>query len=427
MSTITQIHARQILDSRGNPTLEVDVRLKSGANGRFGVPSGASTGEHEACELRDADAKKYLGKGVLCAVANVREVLAPQLLGDWNQEALDQRLKQLDGTAQKSRLGANALLGVSMAFAHACAQEQGVGLFRFLGGDEAVVMPVPLMNVLNGGQHADNNLDIQEFMIVPYGAPSFSEALRYGTEIFHHLKAILKSKGLATSVGDEGGFAPSLPSDEHALELLESAIVKAGFRLKEDVGIALDVAASGLFDPSTKRYNLGVHRGLDATGMVELFGRLSRQFAICSIEDALDENDWEGFAWLTKELGGKVQIVGDDLFVTNPALLERGIKQSVANAILIKPNQIGTLSETVQTIRLAQKAQYGVILSHRSGETEDTTIADLAVAFRAGQIKTGSLSRSDRVAKYNQLLRIEENLAQRAVFLGRKTYQMLGW
>jgi enolase len=417
MSGIAQVHARQIMDSRGNPALEVDVRLTSGAFGRAAVPSGASTGEHEAVELRDGNPVLYLGKGVLRAVANVDGEIAEALAG---VEAADQRevdriLVELDGTATKSRLGANAILGCSLASARAAAAEAGEPLYRWLGGSDARVLPVPLMNVVNGGAHAQNRLDLQEFMVVPAGAERFGDALRIGAEVFHHLKAVLHERGLATGVGDEGGFAPDLESTEEAIEAILDAAERAGHR--ERVAIALDPAASEVFEDGV--YELpGEGRSLDPAGMIDFYRSLAGRYPLVSIEDGLDENSWDDWRILTETLGDRVQLVGDDLFVTNVDFLRRGIDAGVANAILVKVNQIGTLSESLDVVELARGAGYATVISHRSGETEDTTIADLAVAVNAGQIKTGAPSRTDRVAKYNQLLRIEEELGDEAVYPG---------
>ncbi|AWP23674.1 phosphopyruvate hydratase [Acidiferrobacter sp. SPIII_3] len=409
MSKIADIRAREILDSRGNPTVEVDVTLDSGAAGRASVPSGASTGVREAFELRDGDKRRFRGLGVQKACASVNETLKRALVGvDAVQAAVDERMIAEDGTEDKSRLGANGILAVSLALARALAAEAGVPLYRYLGGRGPFVLPVPLMNIVNGGAHADNNLDFQEFMIVPFGAARFSEALRWGAEIFHTLKGLLKARGLATAVGDEGGFAPDLGTNEEALGLIREAIMAAGYTPGQQVGIALDAAVSGLVDEQGSYVLAGEGRTLDADALTRLYEGWMARYPIVSIEDGMGEEDWAGWKGLTQRLGGRVQLVGDDLFVTNSAILERGIDQGVANAILIKPNQIGTLTETLKTIRRAQAAGYGVILSHRSGETEDTAIADIAVATGAGQIKTGSLSRSERMAKYNQLLRIEE-------------------
>jgi enolase len=417
VSAIAHVHGRQILDSRGNPTVEVDIRLDSGAFGRAAVPSGASTGEHEAVELRDGDAKAFLGKGVLRAVANVNGELAEALAGvdAADQRALDGLLVELDGTPNKSRLGANAILGCSLAAAKAAAADASLPLYRWIGGPDARTLPVPLMNVINGGVHAQNRLDLQEFMVVPAGAESFSEALRLGAEVFHHLKAVLHERGLATGVGDEGGFAPDLESTEAAIEAILEAAERAGHRA--GVGIALDPAASEVYRDGA--YELpGEGRTLDGGGMIELYASLAERYPLVSIEDGLDENAWGEWRSLTERLGHHVQLVGDDLFVTNVEFLERGIAEGVANSILVKVNQIGTLTEALDTIEVARKAGYASVVSHRSGETEDTTIADLAVAANAGQIKTGAPSRTDRVAKYNQLLRIEEELGSDAVYPG---------
>jgi enolase len=416
-SRIASVHGRQILDSRGNPTVEVDVVLESGAHGRAAVPSGASTGEHEAVELRDGDLGEYSGKGVRQAVANVNGELARALAGldAESQRDLDSVLVELDGTPTKARLGANAILGCSLAAARAAAAHNGVSLFRWIGGAEGRTLPVPLMNVVNGGVHAQNRLDLQEFMVVPAGAGSFSEALRIGTEVFHALRNVLHERGLATGVGDEGGFAPDLESSEQAIEAILEAAERAGH--VDRIGIALDPAASELHRDG--RYELpGEGRTLAPAEMIELYAALADRYPLVSIEDGLDENAWPDWKALTDALGGRLQLVGDDLFVTNVSFLERGIAEGVANAILVKVNQIGTLSETLETIEVARRAGYGTVISHRSGETEDTTIADIAVAVNAGQIKTGAPSRSDRVAKYNQLLRIEEELGVDAVFPG---------
>ena len=420
MSKISNISAREILDSRGNPTIEADVTLDSGITGRAAVPSGASTGEHEAVELRDEDKARYLGKGVLKAVANVNGEIRSSLIGQeaTGQRRIDDTLISLDGTENKGRLGANATLAVSMAVAHAAAIDAALPLYRYLGGESATSLPVPMMNIINGGSHADNSVDLQEFMIIPAGAPSFSEALRYGTEVFHSLKSVLSKRGLNTAVGDEGGFAPDLNSNEEAVAVILESIEKAGYRPGEDIYLGIDAASSEFFKDGN--YDLkGEGRVLDAAGMKGLLADWVDRYPIVSIEDGMDENDWSGWQELTQEIGNKCQLVGDDLFVTNTKMLERGIRDKSANAILIKVNQIGTLSETLDAISMAQKAKFGVIVSHRSGETEDTTIADLAVATSAGQIKTGSLSRSDRIAKYNQLLRIEEQLGDRAVYPGK--------
>ena len=417
MSRIEHVCGRQILDSRGNPTVEVDVRLASGAFGRAAVPSGASTGEHEAVELRDGDEERFLGKGVTRAVANVNGELAAALAGAdaADQPALDRLLVDLDGTPNKSRLGANAILGCSLAAAKAAAAEASVPLYRWLGGDEARTLPVPLMNVLNGGAHAQNRLDVQEFMLVPAGTETYSEALRIGAEVFHTLKEVLHERGLSTGVGDEGGFAPDLESTEQAIETILEAAERAGHR--ERVGIALDPAASELFDGSAYVF-ASEGRTLDPGAMVDRYVALAQRYPVVSVEDGLDENAWADWRSLTERLGDSVQLVGDDLFVTNVAFLERGIAEGVANSILVKVNQIGTLTEALDTIAVARRAGYGTVISHRSGETEDVTIADLAVAVNAGQIKTGAPSRTDRVAKYNQLLRIAEELGSRAVYPG---------
>ncbi|HUW98397.1 MAG TPA: phosphopyruvate hydratase [Acidiferrobacter sp.] len=417
MTKIVDLHAREILDSRGNPTVEADVTLDSGIVGRASVPSGASTGIREAFELRDGDQKRYRGLGVLKACAAVNGAIKKALVGtEAMQAVVDEGMIALDGTADKSRLGANAILAVSLALARALAAQAGVPLYRHLGGDGPFVLPVPLMNIINGGAHADNTLDFQEFMIVPFGAPRFSEALRWGAEIFHTLKGLLKARGLATSVGDEGGFAPNLKSNEEALKLIEEAIMAAGYRPGQDVGIALDAAVSGLMTKSGSYALAGEGRDLDAQALTGLYDDWLGRYPVVSIEDGMGEEDWAGWHVMTERLGGRIQLVGDDIFVTNTKLLARGIQERVGNAILIKPNQIGTLTETLATIARAQQAGYGVILSHRSGETEDTAIADIAVATGAGQIKTGSLSRSERIAKYNQLLRIEEREGANARF-----------
>ncbi|MFA5027672.1 MAG: phosphopyruvate hydratase [Candidatus Methylomirabilota bacterium] len=422
MSEISEVRAREILDSRGNPTVEVEVLLESGALGRAAVPSGASTGEREALELRDGDKARYLGKGVVKAVANVNQTIAPEIEGleATDQVALDRLLIELDGTPDKRKLGANALLGVSLAAAKAAADEVGLPLYRYLGGANAKLLPAPMMNILNGGKHADNTVDLQEFMIMPLGAPTFAEALRMGAEVFHTLRSVLRQKGYNTAVGDEGGFAPDLKTNEEALQLILTAIEKAGYQPGKDVFLALDPAASEFYTDG--QYVLEGEGGTRLTSgeMVEFYARWVSQYPIVSIEDGMAENDWEGWAALTKRLGGQVQLVGDDLFVTNTAILREGIAKGVANAILIKVNQIGTLTETLDAIQMAHKAGYAAVVSHRSGETEDATIADLAVATNAGQIKTGSASRSDRIAKYNQLLRIEEELGVAAAFLGRE-------
>jgi enolase len=422
MTEIQSIRAREILDSRGNPTVEADVLLEGGAMGRAAVPSGASTGEHEAVELRDGDPEHYLGKGVLRAVDNVESVISPELIGidAANQRMIDQTMIALDGTPNKSRLGANAILAVSMAAARAAANAQRVPLYRYLGGVNACILPTPMMNIINGGAHADNNVDFQEFMVMPIGAETFSDALQWGAEVFHTLKGVLKKKGLNTAVGDEGGFAPSLKSNEEAIEVILEAMEIAGFKAGEDISIALDPAASEFYDKEKQRYifKKSDKREYTSEEMVRFWKKWVGQYPIVSIEDGLAEDDWEGWKSLTRAIGDHVQLVGDDLFVTNTERLRRGIDENVANSILIKVNQIGTISETLEAMELAKRYGYTSIISHRSGETEDTFIADLAVATGAGQIKTGSASRTDRVAKYNQLLRIEEELGQGAVFLG---------
>ena len=428
MATIESLRAREILDSRGNPTLEVDCRLADGTLGRAAVPSGASTGEHEAVELRDGDPARYGGKGELRALAHVAETIAPRLKGvdPRDQKRVDALLIELDGTPNKGRLGANATLGVSLAVARAAANAASVPLYRHLGGAAARTLPVPMMNVLNGGKHADNNVDLQEFMIVPLGAPSFREALRWGAEVFHRLARVLKKQGLSTAVGDEGGFAPNLASNEDALKVLVEAIAAAGYRPGEQVSLALDPAASEFFDGSAYVLAGEGGRRLPAGGMVDYYAELCGRYPIVSIEDGLAQDDWAGWKALSVRLGDRVQLVGDDLFVTNVARLERGIRDGVANSILIKLNQIGTLTETLAAIDTAHRAGYTSVISHRSGETEDVTIADLAVATNAGQIKTGSLCRTDRVAKYNQLLRIEEELAGEARYPGRGAFRQAG-
>ena len=429
MPFISDIYAREVLDSRGNPTIEVEVFTDSGAFGRAIVPSGASTGEHEAVELRDGDKKRYLGKGVLNAVHNVNELIAPELIGYdvTNQLAIDQLMIELDGTKNKSKLGANAILGVSMAAAKAAADFLGVELYQYLGGFNTKQLPVPMMNIINGGSHADNNVDFQEFMIVPVGAPSFKEAIRMGTEVFHHLKAVLKGKGYNTAVGDEGGFAPNLGSNKEALEVIVEAINKAGYTPGKDIKLAMDVASSEFYNKETKTYVLAGEGGKSFTSneLSDFYAELVNEFPIISIEDGLDENDWDGWVYLTEKLGKKIQLVGDDLFVTNTERLKTGIEKGIANSILIKVNQIGTLTETFDAIEMAQRAGYTCVISHRSGETEDVTIADIAVATNAGQIKTGSASRTDRIAKYNQLLRIEDQLGTTAQYLGLKTFYNL--
>jgi enolase len=424
MTTISFVHAREILDSRGNPTVEVEVGTESGYFGRAAVPSGASTGEYEACELRDGDKARYLGKGTLKAVRNVREMITPRLLGMdvHDQAAIDQMMIELDGTDNKSNLGANAILGVSLACAKAGAEAAALPLYRYIGGSRAITLPVPLMNIINGGAHADNNVDFQEFMIVPWGAPTFREGLRYGAEVFHSLKKVLHGKKLNTAVGDEGGFAPDLKSNAEALDIIMTAIEKAGFKPGKDIALALDVAASSFC--KDKKYVLeGEGKTLDSAAMVDFLAKLSKDYPIVSIEDGLDEHDWDGFIDLTKKIGDKVQIVGDDLFVTNVKRLKDGILRKAGNSILIKVNQIGTLTETLETIEMAKTHGFTSIASHRSGETEDTTIADLAVATNCGMIKTGSASRTDRICKYNQLLRIEEELGSLARYGWPRMFQ----
>jgi enolase len=423
MALIAAVHARQILDSRGNPTVEVDVVTENGAFGRAAVPSGASTGAHEAVELRDGDSQVYLGRGVLKAVDNVNSELAEAIEGMsvFDQPALDAALLELDGTENKSKLGANALLAVSLAVAKAAAEEAGMPLFNYVGGSNARTLPVPMMNILNGGAHADNAIDFQEFMVMPVGAESFSHALRMGTEIFHHLKGVLKAKGYSTNVGDEGGFAPNIRSNEEAIETVLVAIEKAGYKPGDDVLIAMDAAMTELYDEKTGLYTFKKSSGvqMSSSDVVNYWADWCNRYPILSIEDGLAEDDWAGWKQLTEKLGAKVQLVGDDLFVTNETRLARGIQEGIANSILIKVNQIGTLTETINTVQRAQRNAYTSIMSHRSGETEDTTIADLAVALGTGQIKTGSASRSDRMAKYNQLLRIEEMLGDQAIYPGR--------
>lgn len=427
MAKIKSLKAREILDSRGNPTLEVDVLLDNGFCGRGAVPSGASTGEHEACELRDADPKRYLGKGVTQAVKNVHEILAPKLVGfgTGEQKSLDALLIELDGTANKSRLGANALLGVSIAYAKASALDQDLKLYSYfanLSGNLGVILPVPMMNILNGGAHADNNVDFQEIMILPVGFTSFSMGLQAGVEVFHHLKSVLKKAGLNTAVGDEGGFAPDVTSNEQALDLVASAVTKAGYKLGEDICLGLDVAASEFFKDGSYVLENDAKPIKSAAEMSVWYQALTKKYPILSIEDGLDQNDWAGWKNLTQTLGSSVQLVGDDLFVTNSKLLQKGIDEETANAVLIKMNQIGTITETLDCIAKAKANGYKTVISHRSGETEDTTLADLAVGTDAGQIKTGSLCRTDRVAKYNQLLRIEELLGKQARYLGRNAF-----
>ncbi|MEJ2491705.1 MAG: phosphopyruvate hydratase, partial [Desulfuromonadales bacterium] len=424
MSEIIDIYAREILDSRGNPTVEVEVYLESGVMGRAAVPSGASTGEREALELRDGDPERYLGKGVQKAVTHVNEVITEALIG-WeatDQTGIDRKLLEMDGTDFKSNLGANALLGVSLAVAKAAAEESGLPLYQYLGGTNAKELPLPMMNIINGGEHADNNVDIQEFMIMPAGADSFKEALRMGAEIFHALKKVLKDKGYNTAVGDEGGFAPDLKSNEEALEVIMDAIKAAGYKPGEDVLLALDVASSELYKDGTYILENEAQKEKTAADLVAFYADLVDRYPIISIEDGMAENDWEGWKLLTEKLGDRIQLVGDDLFVTNTKILQEGIDKGIANSILIKVNQIGTLTETLDAIEMAKRAGYTAVISHRSGETEDTTIADLAVATNAGQIKTGSLCRTDRVCKYNQLLRIEDELDDVAIFRGAEVF-----
>ena len=419
MSKIKKITAREILDSRGNPTVEVDVILDNGIIGRAAVPSGASTGSKEAVELRDNDKKRYLGKGVLKAVNNVNEIIAPQLVGKnpEDQKEIDHLMIRLDGTENKAKLGANAILGVSLAVAKAAAQDKGMSVFKYLGGEEARRLPIPFFNILNGGKHADNNVDIQEFMIAPIGATSFREALRMAAETYHNLKAVLKSKGLNTAVGDEGGFAPNLSSNEEAIQIIITAIEKAGYKAGKDISIVLDPAASEFYQDG--RYVLKAdNKRLSSEEMVKYYDKLISKYPIISIEDGLAEDDWDGWQVLTKELGKKIQLTGDDIFVTNPNILAEGIKKGIANSVLIKLNQIGTLSETLETVDMAKKSGYTCVFSHRSGETEDSFLADVTVATSAGQLKTGAPARSERLAKYNQLLRIEEELGSEALFIG---------
>lgn len=427
MSSIVDVVGREILDSRGNPTVECDVWLESGVMGRAAVPSGASTGVREAIELRDKDPKRFGGKGVLEAVRHVNEDIANAVLGieASDQSYIDRTMIELDGTENKGRLGANTILAVSMAVARAAAEESGLPLYRYFGGTSAVTLPVPMMNVINGGAHANNNLDLQEFMIIPLGAPTFREAVRYGAETFHALKSILNSRGMSTAVGDEGGFAPALSSHEEAIELIVEAIEKAGFRPGDDIAIGLDCASSEFYDAEKNLYTLTKQgKTFTAEEWIAVLEGWVQKYSVISIEDGMAEGDWEGWAKLTQALGKKVQLVGDDLFVTNPKILAEGIEKGVANSILIKVNQIGTLSETFEAIRMAHRAGYTAVVSHRSGETEDSTIADIAVGLNAGQIKTGSMSRSDRMAKYNQLLRIEERLGEAAVYPGRKAFSI---
>ncbi|KUG06499.1 phosphopyruvate hydratase [Solirubrum puertoriconensis] len=421
MSIIAAINARQIFDSRGNPTVEVDVTTDNGVVGRAAVPSGASTGKHEAVELRDDDKSKYMGKGVLGAVENVNSKIAEELVGlsVYEQSLLDKIMLELDGTPNKANLGANAILGVSLAIARAAAQEAGMPLYRYVGGVNASTLPVPMMNILNGGSHADNSIDFQEFMVMPVGAESFTEALRWGSEIFHNLKNVLKKQGLSTNVGDEGGFAPNIKSNEAAIEVVLQAIEAAGYKPGDDVMIALDAAASEFYSDGHYHFKKSTGDKLTSSEMASYWADWTRRYPIISIEDGLDEDDWAGWKQLTDEVGNNVQLVGDDLFVTNVKRIQEGIEKGVANAILIKVNQIGSLTETIDAINLGRRHQYKSIMSHRSGETEDNTIADLAVALNTGQIKTGSMSRSDRMAKYNQLLRIEQELGEVAYYPGR--------
>ncbi len=426
MAAIKEIRAREILDSRGNPTLEADVVLASGVVGSAMVPSGASTGEREAIELRDGDKARYLGKGVLNAVNNVKTEIRSAIIGmdSEDQAGIDNKMIALDGTDTKARLGANAMLAVSMAAAHASAKEKSLPLYRYLNKSGEFIMPVPMMNIINGGSHADNSVDLQEFMILPVGAPTFREAIRYGAEVFHNLSKVLKSKGLATTVGDEGGFAPNLSSNEEAISVILQAIEQAGYKPGKDIYLGLDAAASeyyhdGIYDLASE------DKTYTSTAMADFFVDWVNKYPIISIEDGFDENDWDGWKTMTDKLGGRIQLVGDDLFVTNPAILKKGIEKQIANSILIKVNQIGTLTETLAAIDMAHKAEYSAVVSHRSGETEDTTIADLAVATGTGQIKTGSLSRSDRVAKYNRLMKIEEELGSAAKYAGSSAFKML--
>ena len=427
MSAIVDIRSREIMDSRGNPTIEVEVLTEEGAVGRAAVPSGASTGKHEAVELRDNDKKRYLGKGVINACKHVDDELREEVVGmDVSQQReIDQVMRDADGTKNKANFGANAILGVSLAVAKAAAMESGQPLYRYIGGINACTLPVPMMNILNGGSHADNSIDFQEFMIMPIGAPYFSESLRMGVEIFHNLKIVLKDKGYSTNVGDEGGFAPNIKSNEEAIEMVLTAIEKAGYTPGEDVMIALDAAATEFYDEKNKVYHFKKSDGKKLSGdeMVDYWKKWVKKYPICSIEDGLAEDDWKSWTKLTADVGKKVQIVGDDLFVTNTERLSRGIKEQAANAILVKVNQIGTLTETIEAVQMATKAGFNSVMSHRSGETEDTTIADLAVALNTGQIKTGSASRSDRIAKYNQLLRIEEELLESGIFPGRDLFK----
>ncbi|MCE7069274.1 MULTISPECIES: phosphopyruvate hydratase [Dyadobacter] len=422
MSTIQSVHARQILDSRGNPTIEVDIRTENGYLGRAAVPSGASTGKHEAVELRDDDKSVYVGKGVLKAVENVNDIIFPELIGCsvFEQNLIDKIMLELDGTPNKAKLGANAILGVSLAAAKAAAQEANLPLYRYVGGTNANTLPVPMMNILNGGSHADNSIDFQEFMIMPAKADTFSQSLRMGVEVFHTLKTVLKSKGYSTNVGDEGGFAPNIKSNEEAIEIVIQAIEKAGYKPGEDIFIAMDAAVSEFYEDGLYHFKKSDGRKLSSDEMADYWTQWVAKYPIISIEDGMDEDDWAGWATLTQSVGKKIQLVGDDLFVTNVTRLQQGIESQIANAVLVKVNQIGSLTETIDTVNLAKRNSYKSIMSHRSGETEDSTIADLAVALNTGQIKTGSASRSDRMAKYNQLLRIEEELGENAYFPGLK-------
>ena len=424
MSRILDVYAREILDSRGTPTIEVEVILESGVVGRAAVPSGASTGVHEAVELRDGDKARYMGKGVLQAVQNVNQIIAEEIVGFsvFEQVEIDEAMIELDGTPNKGNLGANAILGVSMAVAKAAAEELGMPLYKYLGGISARELPVPMMNILNGGEHADNNVDIQEFMILPVGAPSFKEALRMGSEVYHNLKSVLKAKGLSTAVGDEGGFAPDLKSNEEALQIIMEAIEKAGYKAGEDILLGMDVASTELYKDG--KYHLD-GKAITSTELIEYYAGLVEKYPIISIEDVMSEDDWEGWKALTERLGKKIQLVGDDLFVTNTARLAQGIEKGIGNSILVKVNQIGTLTETFATIEMAKRAGYTCVVSHRSGETEDATIADIAVAVNAGQIKTGAPARTDRVAKYNQLLRIEDELCNSGTYEGMKVFYNL--
>ena len=428
MSIITDVYAREILDSRGNPTVEVEVYLEDGSMGRAMVPSGASTGAFEAVELRDGDKSRYMGKGVLKAVANVNDIIAPELEGwdAFDQIGIDKMMIALDGTPNKGKLGANAILGVSIAVAKAAAESTGLSLYEYIGGTNGKILPVPMMNIMNGGAHADNNVDIQEFMVMPVGAPSFKEALRWGAEIYHSLKAVLKAKGLATGVGDEGGFAPNLPTNEDALKVIMEAIEKAGYKPGEQIKLALDVAANELFDEKTGKYTLASEgREFTAAELVDYYAGLVEKYPIISIEDGLAEEDWSAWKLMVEKLGSKIQIVGDDLYVTNTERLARGIKEKASNSILIKLNQIGSITETLDAIEMAKRAGFTTISSHRSGETSDSTISDLAVAMNTGQIKTGAPARTDRVEKYNQLMRIEEQLGDNAIYAGMSAFYNL--